>query len=890
MLLAALLIRPNQVVSTDALIDALWGERPPPSAGGLLQVYVSQVRKVLSREARLVTRPPGYLIEVQSEELDSARFAQLLEQGREALGQGNHQLASATLAEALALWRGPALADFAFEHFAQSEAARLEELRLVALEARIQADLELGRHDELVPELRTLVAAEPRREHVRAQLMLALYRSGRQADALEVYREGRRVLVEELGIDPGAELQGLEQAILNQDPSLAARAPARSKLPSPPGPLIGRERELGEIDRLLRSDDVHLLTLTGAGGTGKTRLAIEAASRAPDLFPDGVFFAALAPVSDAAFALSAMAQALEVQETGAELLPEALRRHLAGRRLLLVADNLEHLPTAAPLLAELIATAPGVKVLATSRSPLHVSAEHVYDVPPLTGDESVGLLIERARRARRDFAVTDENAPELAAICSRLDGLPLAIELAAARLRLLTPAGLLARLERRLPLLTGGDRDLPARQQTLSGAIEWSYNLLRRADQHLFARLAIFAGGFTPDAVEAVCGLGDEPEPDTVDALTRLVDMGLVQAAPGADRRLTMLETIREYALELLARSGEEVALADRHVAYFLGLAELKEAELRENQASVLAQLDAEHENLRAAIARTLALGDGATALRLVASLWRFWWARGFLTEGRQWLEQALSSTAAETDAARARALEGAATLAWGRGDSKPAREFAETAIAIYGELGDRRGVARGLNNLGLAAQAAGDYRHAESYFEQSGALAAEVGNERGVGVSLVNLGGLALIEGDYEAARRLSEEALSVHTRAQGEDGVAISQLNLGFAALEQGRYPAALEHLERALDLFDELGFREYAAFCLEGLAALESLSEKPARAAQLLGAAAAACEETGASFGPYERRLHERTVSAVRARLGEQGVAAAWAAGRVRGPAEE
>ncbi len=512
-------------------------------------------------------------------------------------------------------------------------------------------------------------------------------------------------------------------------------------LPSQPNVLIGRDREVAAACAFMRRSDVHLLTLTGPGGTGKTRLGLQVAAALLGDFVDGVFFVPLAPLRDPALVASTIGQSLGVREAAGQALPAALQAYLQDKHLLLVLDNFEQVLPAAALLSDLLTAAPGLKVLVTSRATLHLSHEHQFPVSPLAlppGKHSVGvealsqyaavaLFIHRALVVKPDFVVTPASAPALAEICQRLDGLPLAIELAAARTRLLPPQALLARLAHRLPLLTGGSRDLPARHQTLRATIEWSFDLLDASEQRLFARLAMFAGGWTVEAAERVCagvGSGADAQVDQVavlDGLASLRDQSLVQQEPALDPedepRFTMLETIREYALERLAANGETEETSRRHAGYYLALAEAAEPELRGPAQGVwLTRLETEHDNLRAALHWSLESGAEETALRLGGALWRFWYMHGHLSEGRRWLEMALAKSSAVPASVQAKVFNGAGNLAYGQSDYARAAAWHEASLALQRDLGDKAGLAASLTNLGNIAWSQGDYVRAQAF------------------------------------------------------------------------------------------------------------------------------------------------------------------------------
>ncbi|MGI8607240.1 MAG: BTAD domain-containing putative transcriptional regulator, partial [Gaiellaceae bacterium] len=649
-LLAFLLLHANETLTRGRLIDAIWGEEPPATVANALQGHVHALRKALGRE-RVVTDGSGYRLRVQEGELDLQRSEELVSQGRDALARGEAETASRMLGEALALWRPPALAEQAEEPFAVAEIGQLEETRVATLELRIEADFELGRHSGLVGELESLVAEHPFREHLRVQLMLALYREGRQADALEAYADARRLLVEELGIEPGPALRDLEAAILRQEPGLtpfrASPAIARGYVPRPVNPLVGRRIELAAVTGLLRRSDVRLLTVTGTGGTGKTRLALAAAEELALELHEGVYFVDLAPLTAAHLVATRVADALGVAEAGPRPLVDTLKHVLRRRTLLLVLDNFEHLLEAAPLVGELLAAAPGLTALVTSRAPLRVSGEHEYSLAPLgvpssaeaaspealALNDAAALFTARAVAVRPEFAITPANAVEIAGICSELDGLPLALELAAARMKLLSPETLLERLRSRRDTLGSGARDLPARQHTLRSTIDWSYELLGSGEQELFARSAVFVGGFTVEAAEAVCGAG-------LDLVGSLVDQSLVRRLADEEPRFAMLETVREYARERLVSSGEAEAVRSRHAEYFLTLAERLESTIRE--PSTLAAIQREHDNLRVALAFFNESSAFESELRLCGAIGRFWYVRGYLSEGRAHIEHAL--------------------------------------------------------------------------------------------------------------------------------------------------------------------------------------------------------------------------------------------------------
>jgi predicted ATPase/class 3 adenylate cyclase len=630
-------------------------------------------------------------------------------------------------------------------------------------------------------------------------------------------------------------------------PPLKTLDPQRTNLPAQANMLVGREKEAMEVVALLRRDDVRLLTLTGPGGTGKTRLAVQAAAEAVELFSDGVFFVPLADVVDPARVTSQVAETLGVTEGGGQPLTTRLHAAIRAQRLLLVLDNFEQVAVAGPAVAQLLTAAPGLKVLVTSRSALHVYGEREYPVPPLPLPnprrlppldqlmeyESVRLFTARAQEVKADFAVTAANAKVIAEICYRLDGLPLAIELAAARIKLLTPQALLERLTHSLRVLTGGARDLPARQQTLRGAIDWSYTTLGADEQALFARMAVFAGGGTLSAIETICnGSGDGAGPpgsivlDIIDGLSSLADKSLLRQEDvgEGEPRFAMLGTIREYALERLEERGELAAMRHARTMYYLALAEEAEPHLAgAAQSEWLARLGVEHDNIRVSLRNALEAGEYETAVRLVGAFWRFWSVRGYLTEGRRWMERALAQPEGVSTTLRAKALDGLASLVRAQGDDDAARMYYEESMAIRRAAGHRAGIAHSLSNLAGMARDQGDYETARAYYEECLAIRRAIDDTEGITRTLINLGIMAQRQADYATARARYEESLAIG-RARGHtQAVAHALTNLGVVAQQQGEYAAARARYEESLAAARVMGDTATVGFALNNLGAV-------------------------------------------------------------------
>jgi predicted ATPase/transcriptional regulator with XRE-family HTH domain/uncharacterized protein HemY len=661
------------------------------------------------------------------------------------------------------------------------------------------------------------------------------------------------------------------------------------QLPVPPTSLLGRAEELANVRALLIEEGTRLLTLSGPGGVGKTRLALAVATTCRDAFADGVVFVPLASHTAPALLADTIAHAAGAHEQGDRRPEEALVAHLRDRRLLLVLDNFEHLLPAAPLLAELLAACPCLTLLVTSRSILRLRGEQVLPVPPLPLPDAtsspavealataaaVALFLDRARAVWPEFALTPENAADVGAICRRLDGLPLAIELAAARIRLLPPRALLARLERRLPTLTGGPRDLPERQRTLCAALAWSYDLLSRAEQALLRRLSVFAGGATLEAVETVCRLDSAQEADALEWLAALVDHSLLrQEEPeSGEPRLVMLETVRDYGLEQLAASGEREATEEAHARYYLALAEAAEPALRgPEQARWLERLDAEHDNLRAALGWAHDQREVDLELRLAGALWRFWWTRGYLNEGRRWLEAALTGGEQGSRAARARALNGAGNLAELQGDYGRAAALHEEALALGRALGDKQSIARSLGNLGNLAQRQGNYERAAALYEEALALYRELGETASIAIALNNLGSVAFVQDDCGRAATLFEESLALYRMLGDKIGSAALLMGLGLVASRQANYGRAAALLEEGLTLQRKLGDRSGSVLAsLTGLGEVVYLQGDYGRAVALLEEGLALGRELGDKQGVGHALTHLGEVAYLRGDYG-------------------
>jgi predicted ATPase/DNA-binding SARP family transcriptional activator len=788
-LLAMLALNLGSPVSTERLIDGLWGEEPPGSAAKMVQGYVSDLRKALAAggddDAEIVTRGRSYTLRLGTGDVDARRFERLL--------------AAGAPRDALALWRGPALDDVATQPFAALEIRRLEEQRLAAVELAIEHDLAAGRHPEVVAELEAAVAAEPLRERLHALRMLALYRCGRQAEALEAYRHARDTLVEQAGTEPGAELRRLQAEILRQEPSLDL--PTRTnqptsaavELPRPPTTLFGREQDVARLRALLCDDATQLVTLVGPGGVGKTRLSLEAALAAADRFERGARFVDLAPVAAAGDVAPAVARAIGAPVRADEPAIAGMRRFIGEASLLLVLDNFEHLLDAAPLVGQLVAVCPALVVMATSRQPLELAAERQYTVEPLeleeAGSPAVAMFLSRARARRPRYASDPEDEQHVREICRRLDGLPLGLELAAARAPLLAPRELAERLAHALDALGRASADAPERHRSLRAALEWSIRLLTDQERRAFARLGAFAGGATVSAAEEIA----EVPLDVLDALVAkrlLVRRG---------ERLVMLETVREYAVERLADDPDAAAVRHRLATWCVALLAQATPELAgRRRLARLQELEAEAPNCVSSLDWAIEAEDGELALRIAAELGTFWWRTGRWEEGRPRLDRALDASTDAPPGLRGRVLLMRARLIHRRDWSAFRRDLDE-ALELLQAAGDRARMALTLDLISYIELAFGQADAAATTASRARELAQACGDDLVLGTVL---GGTLAVGTRYEDGAQAARRAVDLLEAADDLVGVGFTCSMVGYQALAERHDQEALEWFEKGAD----------------------------------------------------------------------------------------
>ena len=950
-LVKLLALAPAYRLHREQVMDQLWPESSPTAASNNLRQVLYGARKVLDpasdahkgylnlQDEHLILCPEGQLwVDVDAFEQASATA----QRGRD----------PTVYRAAIDLYTGDLLPADRYEEWAEN---RREGLRQLLLNLLIElAGLYEERHEPklAIEALRKATAEEPTLEEAHVALMRLHALTGRPEQAIAQYERLRDTLLRSLGTEPGATTRRLRDEIAAgrllqrpPDSSPASSDARRHNVPAPRTSFVGRERETVEVKRTLAM--TRLLTLTGAGGSGKTRLALEVARDLVSAYPDGVWLVELAPLFEPALVAQEVAGALGVQGRPGQALTDTLVEALGDKEMLLVVDNCEHLVEAAAQLVDtLLDSCPRLKVLATGREPLGIPGEILWPVPPLslpgtagggsngrftTEDpmryEAVRLFVDRARLRLPDFRLTRENTGATVRVCRKLEGIPLAIELATARMGALAVEQVAQRLDVSLDVLKGASRTAETRQQTLRATLDWSHDLLSETEQALFRRLSVFAGGWSLEAAEAVCSGGVIEHGDVLDLLGGLVDKSLVVAGAraGGAVRYRMLEPTRQYAGEKLKESGEAAETHDRHAAFFLAVAEEAEPELTgPQQGHWVERLESEHDNLREALSWFLRQGEAELGLRFGGALWRLWLARGYLDEGIRWLERVLAGSGPAASPARLKVLEGIGWLTQAQGDSGRAEATYEELLELSRELDDKGNIATALNSLGtvaayqgeheqaralleenlqvlrrledegdpaaplkrfhalnllglLALDQDGDYARGAALWEESLALAREIGDAYRVGMMLSNLGYVALLQGDPEKAMSLSEEVLAF-AHELGGAGVEIvpeALVNLGLAAKGQGEHERARASFEEALTIGQNLGRKASVINALEGMSSLAGTLGEDTRAAHLWGAAETSRGVTGLALSPGERALHEPHLATARSRLGE----AAW-----------
>jgi predicted ATPase/DNA-binding SARP family transcriptional activator/DNA-binding CsgD family transcriptional regulator len=912
-LLKLLALAPGYRLHREQAMELLWPGLDPEAAANNLHYALHVARRTLEpaapgktasryltlREALLALCPDGPLwVDVEAFE----RAAATARRSRE----------PAAYRAAVELYAGDLLPEDRYELWAEERREQLRRSHHALLLDLAGLHEEREEYGPAIDTLRQAAAEEPTRVEAHAALMRLYALTGHHYEAILQYERLRKVLREQLDEEPAAETMrllaemraGKVPAAPSQPvgrPSKEFLGPSPNNLPASLTSFVGREKGLLEVKRLLSM--TRLLTLTGAGGAGKTRLALEAARGLLGAYPEGVWLVELGPLSDPALTLQAVAAALDVREQPGRALADTLTDHLRARDSLLVLDNCEHLvDAAAHLAAALLESCPKLRILATSREPLGLPGEAVWTVPPLSlpdagrassveglmGSEAVRLFLDRARSRLPGFGLGEENAGAVGRICRKLEGIPLAIELAAARMGALAVEQIAQRLEDSLKLLAGGNRIADPRQQTLRATLDWSHELLSEPERKLFGRLSVFAGGFSLEAAEEVCSDEGIERDDVADLLSKLVDKSLVMAGAGAQGalRYRMLEPVRQYAREWLEESGGPEAVLRRHAALFLALAEEAEPELRGPwQASWVKRLEQEWDNLRAAMVWLLARGVPEGAARLGWALWLFWRVRGRFTEGRSWMEEALAKRSAMPATARARALFVAGMMADGQADLRSAEPLIEQGLKLFRELGDKLGHACALGSAGLVEFGRGQNERGSALFEEAADLFFEVGEKYAAAFMLNFLAAVRLKEGSHARAKRLAEQALAQFREIGGKQGISVALYILAMVAHASGDDERAKTMLREGLEPAAEVGDESNVAHCLQGLATLAASEGGVARATRLWGAAEALLERIEATAYAHapERSLYLSQVSAARAELDEAAWQAAWIQGR-------
>ena len=925
-LLAYVAIEADRPHRREALAAMFWPDLAEEAARNNLRQTLHQLRQTLNENDA-----PFLLVNAQTVQfnaasdhwMDIAQFITLLQtcDKHEHRRRETCRACIERLQQATALYRGELLSGLfltdsvAFEEWGVVKRERFARMELGAWHSLAEYYARHGDYERMEHAARQQIAIDPFREDVQRQVMRALAWSGHRSAALAHYAAYRQMLEKELGAQPETETAALPEQIQAEAPPpevpTALNWPAFARLT----PLIGREDELAQLADYVQSPTTRLVTLVGPGGVGKTRLALHAASQEAFAFHDGACFVPLESVSSSEFMATAIAAAMQFTLSGPADPRSQVLAYLRNKEMLLVLDNLEHIASgAATLVADLLAC-PHLTLLATSREPLHVRGEQQFPVPPLATPDldqlavhtedmtstlerysAVTFFVERSRAAQPRFEITPDNAHAIAEICARLDGLPLAIELAAAYSQTMSPQAMLAQLADE-PMLLSGLRDLPARQQTLRHTMDWSYGLLSADEQNLLAQLAVFRGGCTLDAIQAIHGDSLSQGPALTDLLASLGNKSLVQRQEKEQNALrwTMLETIREYAAERLRHNGDEPSVRARHATHYMVLAEQAASEIKgARQAEWLNRLEVEHDNLRAALRWALDGREIETTLRLGGALWWFWYWRGHLDEGRRWLAEALAISDAGSDdqnqpsrlALRAKALTGAGMLASAQDDYAQALALMEANLELFRKIQDKTNIAATLVWLGSLTCDHGEHERSKAFYDEGLTLCRELGaaGSRPLAFALDRSGEIARHQGDDAAALSFHEESLALWRELNSKDGIACALHNLGFLAHGRGDDMQALSYFREGLALVWELKDKRGVAEAIAGLAVVAGAQGQTIRAARLLGQIEALLTSIGASLDMADQTEHDKSMADARARLCVDAFEAARAEGRV------
>ncbi len=937
-LLAYLAMEADRPRSREALAGLLWPDQPEQTSRNNLRQALSKLRQAIGDQA---ADPPFLQISSQAVQfnrasdhwLDVTAFSTALA----ACGKHAHRRAQTCKscaqrkAQAVELYRGDFLDQFSlrdstiFEEWALLQRERLRQQMLEALADLAEFQELRGTPEAALLYARRQLQLDPWREEAHRQVMRLLALSGQRSAALAQYEACRRILAKEFGAEPADETTSLYERLRSGEALTPPPIPPNN-LPLPPTPLVGREEETARLVDLLENPSCRMVTLVGPGGIGKTRLALHAATELLTAFAEGVCFIPLAPLSSPDLLLPTIASALDCIGSSSEDLKAQLLDHLRGREMLLLLDGFEHLLQSADLLAEIIQSAPRVSFLVTSQERLSLQAEWTFvvqglsyprtePVADLEAYSAVALFLQRAKMARSDFVISQSELPPIARICQMVEGMPLGIELAAAGVNTLTCKEVARELEHSLDLLAVSLRDVPERHRSMRAAFEYSWNRLSEEEQSVFRTLSVFRGGFEIEAAQEVAGAAPP-------VLAALVNKSLVRMSPSG--RYDLHELLRQFAQTRLEESGKLEGIKTRHLQWSLALAEAAEPNLTgAQQLAWLERLELENDNLRAAIRRALDGEECEEAIRLTGALSRFWYIRGYLTEGRRWIELALGKGDSCPAEQRAKALIGAGRLAEDQGDTSQAWLFYQESLELYREFEDPSGIANALNNLGALAAHKGDFEQArlfheeslalrrkskdlwgtstsltnlgfvaanlgrpelaQKYYEESLAIDLKLGDLHGAAVSLNNLGATAFDRGDCIQALKFYEQSLALRRQLNDKVGIARSLNHIGAAAFRQGDYTRCRQCLLEGLALQRTLGDKKGTADCLELLAWSEAIQGLASRAARLFGAAEALREQIGIPLQPIERDDYERAVGAARTQLDEAAFSAAWAEGR-------